>query len=166
MQLLAVNTAYQVSKSKKQKAAQENKNNKTCPVTTPKSNQFKETLKTNTIKVQKETKNMNSVQKITYFVENVRTGGIFDLKNTEEWKDVTIYYDGMTMEDQDIGNYHFGYIGRALGYDVDFLTTGAGIYQIISGTSKIGWFFTPNFGDDPRDSYYIRMGAIAYDNEN
>lgn len=26
--------------------------------------------------------------------------------------------------------------------------------------------FTSSICDDPRDSYYIRMGAIAYDNKN
>ncbi len=70
------------------------------------------------------------------------------------------------MEPQDIGNYHFGYIGRAMGYDTEFLTSGAGAYQLYSGTAKISWCFTTNNCDDPRDNYYIRLGAIAYDKNN
>lgn len=63
-------------------------------------------------------------------------------------------------------NFHFGYIGRALGYDINFLTTGVGIYQLYSSTSDIFSCITPSSCDDPRDTYYIRMGAIAYDDDN
>lgn len=108
---------------------------------------------------------MNPVQKLDYFVENVKTGGQYDLKNTGDWEE-DVYYDGKVMESQDLGNYHFGYIGRALGYDVEFLTFGAGLYQVKSGTSKLAYCFTPSFCDDPRDSYYIRLGAMAYDEDN
>lgn len=116
--------------------------------------------------VKSNTKKMNPVQKLDYFVENVKTGGNFDLKNTEEWKNTNIYYEGLLIEPQDIGNYHFGYIERAMGYNIDFLTTGAGIYQIKSGTSKLGWCFSTSSCDDPRDTYYIKLGAIAYDRDN
>ena len=110
---------------------------------------------------------MNYVEKLQYFIENVETNGKFDLKNTPEWENITIYYDEHWMESQDIGNYHFGYIGRALGYSVEFLTLGAGLYQVHSRTSKIGYCLsTYSMCDDPRDTYYIRLGAIAYDNEN
>lgn len=118
------------------------------------------------IKVKSDTKNMNPVQKMNYFITDVKTNEKFDLKNPEEWKNTDIYYDRLIMEPQDIGNYHFGYIGRALGYDIDFLTFGAGLYQVKSGTSNLGWCFSTNTCDDPRDTYYIRLGAIAYDRDN
>ena len=59
----------------------------------------------------------------------------FDLKNQDKWKEKTIYYDGMYMEPQDIGNYHFGYIGRAAGFDLNFLLFGASANQL----KKVFW---------------------------
>lgn len=38
------------------------------------------------IKVKSDTKNMNPVQKMNYFITDVKTNEKFDLKNTEEWK--------------------------------------------------------------------------------
>jgi len=159
---LLANAIYQNSKA--QKEINDNQWKKT---NTQNDTSFHSTLKNNANKVKNDTKNMNSAQKLGYFVNNVKTGGTYDLKNQPEWKNKTIYYNNIVMDPQDIGNYHFGYIGRALGYDIDFLTLGAGAYQVKSGTSKIGYCFSiTSTCDDPRDSYFIRLGAIAYDNEN
>ena len=70
------------------------------------------------------------------------------------------------MTGEAFGNFNFGYIGRALGYDIEFLTLGAGIQQEVNKNRYTPWCFTLSFCDDPRDTYYIRMGAIKYDNEN
>lgn len=43
---------------------------------------------------------------------------------------------------------------------------GAGLYQVKSNTSTWQWCFTNSFCDDSRDSYYINLGAIAYENDN
>lgn len=71
------------------------------------------------------------------------------------------------MEPQDMGNYHFGYIGRAAGIQTWVLLKGASANQI----KKMNWevfknCFTTSFCDDPRDQYFIKMGAIAYDKDH
>lgn len=106
-------------------------------------------------------KEYDSIIKYTY-----DNGKKYDLKLTDEWKGKTVSYDGIIMEAQDIGNFNFGYIGRALGYDTEFLTFGAGVNQELNKNRYTPWCFTLSFCYDPMDSYYIRMGAIKYDNEN
>lgn len=106
---------------------------------------------------------MNYIERLNYLRENANDGQKFDLKLFT--KD-TIFYDGMYMEPQDIGNYHFGYIGRASGIQTWVLLKGASVNQI----KKMNWevfknCFTTSFCDDPRDQYFIKMGAIAYDKE-
>ena len=93
-----------------------------CPINEDKN--FKETLKTNTEKVQRETQNMNYIERLNYLRENANDGQKFDLKL---FTNDTIFYDGMYMEPQDIGNYHFGYIGRAAGIQTWALLKGASI---------------------------------------
>ena len=127
---------------------------------------FDKTLHDNAINVETTTKNMNSATKLLYFMDVVDSYSIFDLKVQNNWKDKTIFYDGVWMEPQDIGNYHFGYIGRAAGYDMDFLTFGAGIKQLLSSTRMLEYCFSSSFCDDPRDTYFIKLGAIKYDNEH
>lgn len=128
---------------------------------------FEQTLKSNAETVKSETKNMNEVQKLEYFINNVKENGKYDLKNGEWTKD--IYYNGMVLEPQDIGNYNFGYIGRAMGYNITFLTTGAGVYQLYKNwDNPITYMNCLTFSlcDDPRDTYYIKLGAITYDMEH
>ncbi|WP_429675249.1 polymorphic toxin type 44 domain-containing protein [Bacillus mexicanus] len=38
---------------------------------------------------------------------------------------------------EDLGNIHYGYVGRAAGFSDSFLRTAAGAYQIYSGTSRV-----------------------------
>ena len=154
------NNKKQNKKAKKEIEEVQRKNN-VCPVEDNKN--FKETLKKNAQKVQQETQNMNYIERLNYLRENANDGQKFDLKLFT--KD-TIFYDGMYMEPQDIGNYHFGYIGRASGIQTWVLLKGASVNQI----KKMNWevfknCFTTSFCDDPRDQYFIKMGAIAYDKE-
>ncbi len=63
------------------------------------------------------------------------------------------------MEQEDIGNFHYGYIGRAAGFDVSTLTLGAGAYQLYEHWNEPITYvncFTLSICDDPRDNYYIR----------
>ena len=71
-----------------------------------------------------------------------------------------MYYNSRLWSAEELGNYSFGYLGAAYGYDKEFLCFGAGIYQIVSGTSD--WSFVSSYFDDPADSYFIRMGWDAY----
>ena len=155
------NNKKQNEKAKKEiEAVQKGYN--VCPIEENKN--FKETLKTNAEKVKKDTQNMNYVEKLGYLKENANDGAKYDLKlfNTE-----TIYYDGMYMEAQDSGNYHFGYIGRAAGIQTWVLLIGASVNQFTKMNSEVFKnCFTLSFCDDPRDQYFIKMGAIAYDREH
>ena len=93
------------------------------------------------------------------FYKLVKTGGKWDLKNKSAWKlkskkDYYIFFkDKLTAED--VGNVHFGFVGSVLFSSVT-LCTGAGIYQIISGTSD--WKYWKSFFDDPRDTRCILIG--------
>jgi RHS repeat-associated protein len=120
------------------------------------------------------------------FQENVRTGGVWDLKNAKN----SIYgigNDGKTqftfgkqsLESQDIGNHHFGAVAKGFGFGETFTLKQAGEYQMRSGTSRpewqksriigTGYGFTidkgsePPYGDDPRDQNWIKEGFKYYD---
>ena len=153
--------------SKKKKAVQEIKELQNKKYDKEKSKKFKHTLTQNARDMQNATKNMGPAKKLLFFRNNVNNRKKYDLKEKAGWKGATIYYDGHIMEDQDIGNYNFGYMGRALGYDLNFLIAGAGANQLKNhGKKTVGNCFTTFLCDDPRDSYFIYLGAIAYDREH
>lgn len=100
---------------------------------------------------------------VGYFVENVRGGGEWDLKSQDSWgldENQQYRYKNLLLRYDDIGNIHYGYVGRVL-FDQDMLLFAGGVVQIISGTSDIS-YYSSNF-DDPRDQWAIRVGAILWD---
>ena len=102
-------------------------NGRTCP----KSNkEFEELLNTNAMVAELETHRMPFHTKISHFVSKVNNGKEYDLKLLPDWEDKVIYYDGLYMEPQDFGNYHYGYIGRAYGFPISMLIAGAGANQL------------------------------------
>lgn len=97
---------------------------------------------------------------IVYFVENVKTGGKWDLKNRANWnlrKGETYIYNDIPLRWDEPGNISFGYIGSAI-FGTDVLQLGAGMYQIMSGTSY--WGYVSSYGDDPLDSMCIQYGYL------
>lgn len=109
----------------------------------------------------------------------METGGTYDLKNSGQFK--TDLRKHLKLEDgdllpgtftyrgkggyqlQDLGNYNFGVLANAAGYSNNFSQFGAGIYQILSGTSSSRWWLSSIgsqllYGDDPRDAYFIQLG--------
>ncbi|MDD4509961.1 MAG: polymorphic toxin type 44 domain-containing protein [Oscillospiraceae bacterium] len=54
----------------------------------------------------------------------------------------------------------FGYVGKLFGYHDEFLSAGAGAYQIKEGTWD--WSFWPTYFDDPYDNKMIRKGIEYY----
>ena len=97
---------------------------------------------------------------IVYFVENVKTGGKWDLKNRANWnlrKGATYIYNDIPLRWDEPGNISFGYIGSAI-FGTDVLQLGAGMYQIMSGTSE--WGYVSSYGDDPLDSMCIQYGYL------
>lgn len=57
------------------------------------------------------------------------------------------------IQAQDIGNINFGYTGKALGLPDWALLAGAGVAQILAGTSNV---------DDLRNQMYILYGIMLY----
>lgn len=92
------------------------------------------------------------------FCALVKTGGKWDLKSQKAWKlksgDWYVFM-GVRLTAADIGNIHFGFVGSVI-FSERTLYTGAGIYQIYSGTSS--WRFWYSFFDDPRDTACIKIG--------
>ncbi len=99
-----------------------------------------------------------------YFAERVKTGGVWDYKSYMGSK--TLYYmeDLRTnMTGETIGNFHYGYVGRAV-FEPVTLRSAAGMYQIISGTSNLGYW--DSFFDDPSDQHDINWGISKYESEH
>ena len=113
--------------------------------------------------------NANYLKSIPYvyavlkFGNNVRTGHEWDLKNAE-FGDSIYIYKGEYVYGTDIGNIHFGYVGKAI-FSEPILLQGAGAYQIISGTSSIDYLLH-GLGDDPNDQRRIKEGIYYYKFDN
>lgn len=135
--------------------------------------------------------NMNEAAGLSLvgFYNHVKNGGVWDYKNREntifglvnDSKEVTTFlFEGMKMEAQDIGNHHFGVVGKAAGIGERFLLEQAGVAQIKAGTSRPEWQKYRNdtrpipggampvriplspYGDDPRDQDFIKKGFAYY----
>jgi len=131
-----------------------------------KTKKFDETMKQNAATLQKQVKGQSPVEKLATFRNKVTNGSIYDLKLTEEWN-TSIKYNNIIMEPQDIGNFHYGYIGRSIGIPHTILYGGAGLNQLKNhGKDTIDNCFTIGFCDDLRNTIFIRAGAIKYDTEN
>lgn len=98
---------------------------------------------------------------------------IYGIANDEENRGTFFTFGERAMDAQDVGNFHYGVVGKATGLFSEWiLEQQAGDAQIKSGTSKPQWqngIFTPftwPYGDDPRDNYYINRGFDYYDASN
>lgn len=98
--------------------------------------------------------------KLAYFISQVQTGSIVDLKNQPSWEKGAYIYEGELLRRDAFGNMLFGYVGKLFGYDDEFLCAGAGAYQIISFTSS--WRYWDTYFDDPDDTEMIRRGIKIY----
>lgn len=93
------------------------------------------------------------------FAALVRSGGDWDLK-VFLGRTTHYFIDGNRRTGGHIGNYHYGYMGTAIGYGSTTLRSAAGLYQIVSGTSD--WSFWKHWFDDPVDQTAIFDGINAY----
>lgn len=78
------------------------------------------------------------------FYKLVKTGGKWDLKNQKSWKlskKNHFKFHGRIIDSQDVGNIHFGFVGSVV-FKAVTLCTGAGIYQIFSGTSSWSYWYS------------------------
>lgn len=97
------------------------------------------------------------------FASKVRPRGAWDYKRTYG-SSKTYKFAGATVRGEDLGNMHYGYVGRAAKFSSTLLKSAAGAVQIYSGTSYIGWY--KSYFDDPRDQTYITKGINYWNNGN
>ena len=130
------------------------------------------------------------------FRDLVKKHGDWDFKNNTHYiygklgdnDKLKFLFQGKMMEVQDIGNHHFGVVGKAFGlFSEEFMLRQAGQAQIEDGTSRPEWqiyteetgsivsptggvvltkfrVMQPPYGDDPRDQMWIKAGFIYYMN--
>jgi len=95
------------------------------------------------------------------FVELVRSGGAWDIKrplgSTKQYN-----FRGWLRTGEYLGNAHYGYLGKHVGYGNTTLKTAAGFYQILSLTSDKSFY--KSYFDDPKDTIAIQAGINLYNN--
>jgi RHS repeat-associated protein len=108
------------------------------------------------------------------FKNLVKTGGEWDYKNNlntiyglgNYTKGTFFNYENMWMDAQDLGNFHFGIVGKGVGYFPEwFMLYQAGRAQIKDENSSPEWQkgrFKPPYGDDPRDQFWIQNAFWYY----
>jgi hypothetical protein len=112
---------------------------------------------------------------------------IYGLANHFKGSETTFTFQGKNMTAQDMGNHHFGAVGKAYGmFSEKFMLQQAGAAQIGAGTSRPEWqqytettstitplsgattttrTMLPPYGDDPRDQEWINAGFDYYDEQ-
>jgi hypothetical protein len=96
---------------------------------------------------------------VFYFVNKVKPGGDWDFKAQEEWgldPSKVYLYKGKKLAYDDVGNIHYGYVGRVLFSETILLDAG-GYVQIYTNTSS--WSYWNSNWDDPRDQEAIKFGC-------
>ena len=102
-----------------------------------------------------------------YFFAKVKTNGDWDFKNQSEWNlkpDKEYYWHGQKMRHDDIGNFHFGYVGKEV-FSTTELLLGAGVAQLCSDVKnykKTNWSIETNF-DDSQDQRMVEAGCVLWD---
>lgn len=95
------------------------------------------------------------------FYNLVKSNGAWDLKTTLG-RTTTYRLLGYDRTGEYIGNHHYGFMGRHVGYGLTTLKIGGGLYQIYSGTSK--WAYISSYFDEPADATAITSGFYAWNN--
>lgn len=125
---------------------------------------FRDTLRQNANTVKETTKSQGIIESSKQFYNNVRNKGKWDLKQNPEYQG-TFQFNNLVIQGQDIGNINFGYTGKALCLPDSVLLVGAGVAQIMAGTSNFSFVMASN-GDDLRDQMYIMYGIMLYKEDN
>jgi len=105
---------------------------------------------------------LGTAQSLEMWYDLVNTGHVWDFKPAIQRKfGNNIQLTGLWFRWDVPANIHYGFVGRASGFDATVLLAGAGVAQIKAGTSKpeywSSWF------DDPKDQAAIRVGMELYD---
>ncbi|MGJ7910984.1 polymorphic toxin type 44 domain-containing protein [Neobacillus sp. LXY-1] len=99
--------------------------------------------------------------RLSIFYSLVKSNGPWDLKRKLGKNTKYIFKDSYKTGEY-IGNHHYGYMGRAIGFSTTVLKSAAGMYQVYSNTSN--WGFISSYFDDPSDQAAITDGYKDYDN--
>jgi len=100
----------------------------------------------------------------SYWQYTHNTLGGVRVETMTDWERNSIefmYFDGRLWSVEQLGNWGFGYVGAALLFSEEFLSLGAGVYQLLSINSDWSWWNT--YFDDPIDNAYIRLGFSDYE---
>lgn len=98
-----------------------------------------------------------------YFDFHVAPHGDWDFKSQDSSNldhNKTYRYKNLILRFDDIGNIHYGYIGRFM-FSEDVLLKAAGVVQICTKTSDIT-YWDSNF-DEPRDQTMIKIGSDLFE---
>lgn len=104
-----------------------------------------------------------------YFANNEREGGAWDYKGVVGWDTIKLVkmdknskpnVNTYAIYGEDIGNIHYGYVGRTF-YPAWMLRSAAGLIQILSNGVNISQF--NSYFDDPNDQLSINMGINYFD---
>lgn len=127
------------------------------------SNSFRNTLKGNATEIKTIKNEQGVISASKQFYLKVKNKGEWDLKQKEEYQG-TFSLNGCVVQGQDLGNINFGYTGRALGIPTPVLLIGAGVAQILAGTTTTTFVLASN-GDDFRDQLFIIYGVMLYNED-
>lgn len=122
-------------------------------------------MRKNAAELREYERNYGLVWAALYFINKVKTGGDWDLKNQERWHfndNFTYTFNGVKLRNDDIGNIHYGYVGREL-FGIDILLIGGGAYQVKTDFPNIQWNHFYALFDDPRDQLMVIFGALFWD---
>jgi hypothetical protein len=97
--------------------------------------------------------------RLSIFYAFVKSGGPWDLKQFLGTKTKYLFKDTYKTGEY-IGNHHYGYMGKAIGFTDYVLKLAAGMYQVYSGTSE--WSYIFHYYDDPADQNAINDGIYDY----
>ena len=104
------------------------------------------------------------VSKYVWFYRKVRNGGDWDLKNTayRPYRAQGVIVCGVQYSADMPGNFHYGFVGKAIDIDDAVLLRAAAEAQQRAGTSRPEFWCTG--GDDPADAGFIELGIRLYRN--
>lgn len=129
------------------------------------TNSLTNTMHQNATKMKDYREQNGFVKGLKEFKVKVQNMGEWDLKQKCPDGNATYQFKDIIVQPQDIGNIHYGYVGKAMGIPDLMLLLGGSYAQISAGTSSLKMFLSTG-GDDLRDQVFIRYGIALYEEEN
>ena len=94
------------------------------------------------------------IRMAAWWAAMVRPGGPWDIKAKGQWRHRHSYVGGNLYSNQDLGNLHYGYVGRKAGFTSLELKLGGSAAQLMN--TKWSWW--SSWFHDPRDAAMIQEG--------